>query len=445
MGAINRALNKITDSIKVRGAMPGNKGRYDGSFFHDVTELEGLDNLQHPEGIIEESQNETRDIYNVGSARYLVNGSSSGNLTMIFSYFKEGDRVLVERNCHKSIFSGIILRKLDPVFLYPGKLKDGILYPVTSESIRNELKKDRSIKGVILTSPSYSGIVSDLEEIYKVTRKYDVPLLVDGAHGAHLKGLKGYDEYYRSCDSMVVSVHKTMNALNQASVLLNNRPDMDRRILEYSDMFQTTSPSYMIMESIELAAEDLKTDIFRKHEITDRIKNRKYSYLKVFHEKELRTDPWKINILGRGEKIYGKLIEYGIYPEMYNESSVLLMLSPYNTDDELKILEETLIEIDKEDLINKGVHEENHEYPRPVSAMSMHEAYESETDLKRIEESAGCISSALLVPYPPGIPLLMPGEVIDDKIIEKITGYIKENRMMPGITDGKIETVKGEK
>lgn len=451
MGALRNALEKKMNEVKVYAAMPGNKGRYDGNFRHDITELDGMDNLQSPTGVIKESQEATAKIYGVSSARYFVNGSSSGNLSMLFAYFKEGDAVLVERNCHKSVYNGLILRKLKPLFIYPRLSSEGILLPVTLDDIKRALDgaDAGSVKGIVLTSPTYSGLYSDLKEIYEFAGSMKMVLLIDGAHGAHLKGIKGFESYYSYCDSMVVSAHKTMGCLNQGSILLNNRPDMSETLLKYSNVFQTTSPSYIIMESIEKAVEEMESGSFLDAGLVDRIRDGKYKNIRFFDGgPDMVSDPWKLNLVceNSGPLMYNFLVDMGVYPEMVTKGSVLLMLSPYNSQTDFEYLSNVLEKLDDYPegyALERNQDSEDGIYTRELKkGMEIYEAVEKDSEYIELEKATGRICAEMLIPYPPGVPLSVPGEVMDAAVVEKIQWYLANDIEVHGIRSGMIPVLK---
>ena len=219
--------------------------------FLDITEVDPLDNLHNPEGIIKESQELLAKTYGVKKAYFLVNGSTSGNMASIFAAFKEGDEVLVERNCHKSIYNALILRKLKPIYIEASiDYKNEVLLPCSEENIIDALKKANNPKGIILTSPNYYGISIDLDNILNNLKEKGLKIIIDGAHGAHYgaseklpKGMFNIAHY------IVVSAHKTLPALTQGAYLLVNEEHSNVKF--YMSAFNTTSPSYLIMASLE--------------------------------------------------------------------------------------------------------------------------------------------------------------------------------------------------
>ena len=219
----------------------------------DITEVDPLDNLHHPEGVIKESQELLAKYYGVKKAYFLVNGSSSGNLSSIFSAFNEGDEVLVERNCHKSVYNGLILRKLKVRYIEPVVFGDGGLFlPPDKNNIYSALQKCDNPKGIILTYPNYFGISYDMEEIIKDLKKRGLKVIIDEAHGAHYGVCENLPKNIAPiADYTVVSAHKTLPALTGGAYLLVN--DENENIDFYISAFMTTSPSYLIMASLDYA------------------------------------------------------------------------------------------------------------------------------------------------------------------------------------------------
>lgn len=445
MKTIRKALEEVNSKIKVRAAMPGHKGRLVLSSHNDVTELPGVDNLHHPTGVIEAAEKRAAEIYGVRSARYLVNGSSSGNLTMIFSFFKEGDEILVERTCHKSVYNALVLRKLRPVYLWPKLDAYGSTLPVTAEAVLAALDSHPGIQGVFLTQPSYKGLVSDLEAIHAACREKGAPLLIDAAHGAGLAGMADFKEFYASCDAMVVSAHKSLACLNQGAVLLNNRPELSARLMKYSNMFQTTSPSYLIMSSIEESLEELAEGRYLKGPDIrlDAFDNLILDPVGSIY----RKDPWKLLAVCRGQGAFmdSFLEDRGIYAEFHDEHSVLFMLSPGNRPEELRLIEEVLAELDQAvagRAPEGGAASGLAMPPAPEAVLQPNEVGEDYEEVA-LEASAGRIAWEQVTPYPPGVPLLLPGEKIDQAMVEHLAGLERMDIEIIGIHEGSLRCLKG--
>lgn len=446
-------MNEINETITVRGTMPGHKGKIllDGG--HDVTELTGADNLQKPAGIIRAAEERAAQVYGTAFARYLVNGSSGGNLTLLFSFFREGDSILVERNCHKSVFNGILLRKLKPVYLWPAFDAWGNALPQSAQQVEEALEHHPEVKGVLLTLPSYKGFVSDYERIYSVTGKAGVPLLIDAAHGAALAGMEGFEHFYTSCDAMVISAHKSLACLNQGSLILGNRPADQPVILKYSNMFQTTSPSYLIMESIEEAVEELAAG---KYLDPPDLVGDAYSVLRLNPKADgLRMDPWKllIHAPGSGDRMEDFLEACGIYPEMHDPDSVLMMLSPCNGPEETEYLRACLAKLDAQLHLELTAAERPGDVPStrdpsdriPVPAQRLL-PWQVEDGFREIplRSAAGSTAQEQVIPYPPGIPILLPGEVIDEAMVEYIELLSSQDIEIIGMHDGRLRCIEEE-
>lgn len=467
MGIIKDALDGIALNIKVRAAMPGHKGKIKVDSGHDITELTGADNLQKPEGILKSAQEAAARLYGVKSARYLVNGSTCGNLTMIFSFFNEGDQVIIERNCHKSVYNAMLLRKLVPVYLWPEFDGYNNSLPQRAGAVREALARHPQAKGIVLTQPSYKGHISDYEAIWSAARDQGVFLLLDAAHGSALAGDDGFRDFYGSCDAMVVSTHKSLGCLNQGSVLLLNRPEFAAKILKYSNMFQTSSPSYLIMESIESSLEDLAAGLYKNPPV---FAGADFKNLVLNPVPEgMRQDPWKLLIYSQGNGAFMEtfLEANGIFPELHDTDQVLLMLSPFNGSAELEYLRSVLGRLDE------AADAQNHgqaglgpkkepgpgspappkfpgqtkgalQFPPPPKRVML--PFEAGDDFIEVslEAAPGRIAQEQVIPYPPGFPVLVPGEVIDEAMVAYINKLQGENVAILGLYDNKLRCLREE-
>ena len=255
--------------------MPGHKRRtgpedsfmnscvdsFTNPFAVDITEIEGFDNLHHPEGILKDSMKWAADVYGADQTYYLINGSTGGILAAVCGSVPRGGRILVSRNCHKSVYHGICLNQLKTSYVYPQEIDGlGIQGGITAEDVDRMLNRYMDTQAVLIVCPTYDGIVSDIEAIARIVHRAGLPLIVDEAHGAHFR----YDAMFPvsaldlGADVVIQSVHKTLPSLTQTALLhiKCNRPDggcyADReRIDRYIHMVQSSSPSYVLMASIE--------------------------------------------------------------------------------------------------------------------------------------------------------------------------------------------------
>lgn len=438
-------------------SMPGNKcGKVflkdnigkefvDTMGYLDITEVDPLDNLHAPEGIILEAQQLLAKTYGVKKAYFMVNGSTGGNLCSIFAAFNEGDEVLVERNCHKSIYNGLILRKLKVKYIEPLiDEKLGIFLPPDKKNIYDAIEQCENLKGIILTYPSYFGITYDIEEVLLDLKKRGLKIVVDSAHGAHfIANNKLPKAIYGIPDYVVLSAHKTLPALTQGSYLLSNTDDNDVEF--YLNTFMTTSPSYLIMSSLDYARYYLDEYGYDEYE---RLINKAEKYRSIINSlnkvhiisKEDLAEDYDIDksryIVTVSKEYSGhKLLEYlreqGIQCEMSFASGVVLLLSPINDDDDFKKLLKSF-----ENLQLKDIRQDNYsKYYSfiPKKVLEPYEVFKKECKYIKINEADKNIACEAIIPYPPGIPLLCPGEVITKEAIDIIDDYISNNRSVIGI------------
>ena len=438
-------------------SMPGNKcGKVflkdnigkefvDTMGYLDITEVDPLDNLHAPEGIILEAQQLLAKTYGVKKAYFMVNGSTGGNLCSIFAAFNEGDEVLVERNCHKSIYNGLILRKLKVKYIEPLiDEKLGIFLPPDKKNIYDAIEQCENLKGIILTYPSYFGITYDIEEVLLDLKKRGLKIVVDSAHGAHfIANNKLPKAIYGIPDYVVLSAHKTLPALTQGSYLLSNTDDNDVEF--YLNTFMTTSPSYLIMSSLDYARYYLDEYGYDEYE---RLINKAEKYRSIINSlnkvhiisKEDLAEDYDIDksryIVTVSKEYSGhKLLEYlreqGIQCEMSFASGVVLLLSPINDDDDFKKLLKSF-----ENLQLKDIRQDNYsKYYSfiPKKVLEPYEVFKKECKYIKINEADKNIACEAIIPYPPGIPLLCPGEVITKEAIAIINDYLSNNRSVIGI------------
>ena len=431
----------------------------------DITEVDGVDNLHNPQGILKEAQELVSRFYGSKKSYFLVNGSTSGNLAMIFSTFKEGDKIIVERNCHRSIYNGIIMRKLRPVYI---KSKISNIYDapfsLDKEHLFNLIEENNDAKGIVLTYPNYYGICSDLEAIIKKAKEHNMLVLIDSAHGAHYGVIKDLPEnpLKLGADMVVQSAHKTLPSLTQTSYLHIGDGVDQEKVDFYVSSFLSTSPSYMFMASMDYARFYLETygkDSYSKLlELCNeyRIKINNLNGFHIIDEVDLRNEGighskqclidktrYVIN-LERGYSGH-KLLDYlrikKIQCEMSDSRSVVLIFSPGNDRSDFERLYLALIACEMEELKESYTKPLNCEIPRLIKLP--YEVLEEEKLSLVINECENKICGKAIVPYPPGIPLVMPGEFITKEIIDIIKYYKDNNVTLLGINDDKATVLKG--
>jgi arginine/lysine/ornithine decarboxylase len=422
----------------------------------DITEVEGVDNLHHPEGIIREAQELLSRYYGSKKSYFLVNGSTSGNLAMIFSSFNEGDKIIVERNCHRSIFNGIIMRKLKPVYIR-NKISEKYNAPISidMEHFSCLLEEHRDAKGIIITYPNYYGICTDLKSIISQARKYNMKVLVDSAHGAHFGVNEKLPEsaVKLGADMVVMSSHKTLPSFTQTAYLhVNENVDIDK-VDFYVSSFLSTSPSYMLMSSMDygryyleqFGEEAYKELIDRANKYRERLN--RFSWLQVLGEdKESYADidlsRYVINLKEgfSGHKLLDHLRGRKLQCEMSDASNVVLIFSPFNREEDFQMLYKAIEECNPEVLKEDKIYIRDMNIPE--AALLPYEVMERKKKMIGINEAEGKICASAVVPYPPGIPILNPGEIIDIASINMIKYYLDCVVTVLGIEDEKITVVE---
>ena len=426
-----------------------------------------MDNLHAPEGILQEAMNRTAVYYGCSDCFYLVNGSSSGLQAGIFTLLEEGDEVVVARNCHRSVFYALSLRKAKIHFLLPEFWEDfscfGSISPKEVERLLREFPKS---KALIFTSPSYEGVVSDVEGIARLCHENGLSLLVDEAHGAHFSPKRGtsFPESAISlgADLVVQSPHKTLCSLTQSAWILGNGERYSREKLSfYLSVFQTTSPSYPLMLSLEKATTLLETkgEALFSHwkEVMEsfREKARTLSYFTFLWEKEeacFAMDFSKIFLRALGipklrlGRDLAKLLreDYGIESEMHSGENLLLMTGPFILEEELERLFFALKDIerrfgeDREKQSGEGRPETiEQSLQSKLLPSALYQISIADNTLQILEglkegeelnlrDGEGRICLEYLSLYPPGIPLIFPGEKLTAEKIQGIEALEKE-------------------
>ena len=439
--------------------MPGHQRKRDMGtalpYAYDYTEVEELDNLHAPEGILQEAMNRTAAYYGCSDCFYLVNGSSSGLQAGIFTLLEEGDEVVVARNCHRSVFYALSLRKAKIHFLLPEFWEDFSCFgSVSLKEVERLIKEFPKSKALIFTSPSYEGVVSDVEGIARLCHENGLSLLVDEAHGAHFSPKRGasFPESAISlgADLVVQSPHKTLCSLTQSAWILGNGERYSREKLSfYLSVFQTTSPSYPLMLSLEKATTLLEREgeaLFSHwKEVMEsfREKARTLSYFTFLWEKEeacFAMDFTKIflRVLGIPELRLGKDLakllreDYGIESEMHSGENLLLMTGPFISEEELDRLFLALKDIERrfgeekgKPLRSKLLSSALYQISVADNSLQIQEGLKEGEELS-LHDGEGRICLEYLSLYPPGIPLLFPGEKLTKEKIQEIETLEKE-------------------
>ena len=435
----------------------------------DLSVMTEVDSLHEPSSVIQEAQMLAAKAYGADYSFFLVNGTTGGNHAMILSVCDPGDKILVPRNAHKSVISGIILAGAEPVYLMPriDETLDLILN-LTPEQVEEGLRAHPDAKAVLVTSPTYFGLTADLEAIAEVVHKHDKILLVDEAHGPHLHFHPSLPKSAMDsgADLCVQSSHKHLPALSQGSVLHVKGVRVDiMRLKTTLQMLQTTSPSYVILSSLDVARRQMALEGERLLESTLRLvedtrkKINQIPGLSCVTRDQIKEkfpgldlDATKLVISTKGIQYAGydlaKILnsEYGIQVEFADFRNVLLFVSVGNTAKDMKKLTSALakIVVDYKDLFLNQKKRRSINFPSfvPQKAMNPREALYRLTRKMPFKRSVGKICAEIVCPYPPGIPVLCPGEVVTQEIYEYLLRVLDSGCRVNGQSDGRLQTIK---
>lgn len=489
----NHLLTRLSEYVQSRSYpfhMPGHKrqeipdgleGKFGNGYEIDITEIDGFDNLHHPDGILKDAMEMAAESYGAKRSFFLVNGSTCGILAAVCGTTEFGGTILMARNCHKSVYHGVILQRLSVKYLWPEFIGEkwescGIFGGVTSEMVREALlegqAEGKKISAVLVVSPTYEGVVSDIAKIAETVHEFGIPLIVDEAHGAHFSFGKECLAVPESAvglgaDLVIQSLHKTLPSFTQTAILhvCGELADVGK-VEQYLGMFQSSSPSYLLMAGIDRCIRYMCESGLREM--------RRYEQrMKQFYEavRECRAllildrgiignygvadwDFSKIVIgTGRipgltGERL-GKILRerYQLEMELCAAEYVIGMTSLMDREDGLRRLLQAILELDLEfsekiravgEKSQKTAYER---FPMPVKKCSIGEAFGAPGRRVALFESFGLVSKEFLYLYPPGIPIITPGEMISEDILSLICGYLKAGLSVQGISDHSVSTI----
>ena len=475
MERLYRALEIYSQEDYYPFHMPGHKRNPDTvntdlPFDRDITEIEGFDNLHHPEGILKKAQETAANVYGTKECYYSVNGSTAALLAAVSAAVPRKGQILVARNCHKAAYHALYLRNLIPTYVYPQMdQKWWINGGISPDKVERALAENPEIKAVLLTSPTYDGVVSDIEKIAEIVHRYEIPLIVDEAHGAHFH----FSNYFPTsaaelgADLVIQSFHKTLPSMTQTAVLHNCSDRVDSRLIRrFMGIYQSSSPSYILMASMDACMEKMSSDgneMFREFtKILEKARRRlsECKYIRLVSP-EIGTagvfdyDRSKLLFSTRYASMTGSelaqilLEKYHIQVEMETEHYVLALAAVGDSEEGFERLCQAIEEIDQEEAQKTKEKRETEEpkagrtaYTSLSQFMSITEAMESESEIRKLEESVGRISAEFGYLYPPGIPLIVPGEQITGQFIRNMRIYMEEGLYLQGLEDYTNETIR---
>lgn len=493
--------------------MPGHKrlmGEFENPFQIDITEIDGFDDLHHPEndGVLTEAQRRAARVFRAEETHFLVNGSTAGILSAISGCTKQGGTILMARNCHRSVYHGAELRGLKTVYLYPHYIsKLGINGAVLPENVENALQKSvmekkqcadgkteghscengkgnrnrnqTDIQAVMIVSPTYDGVCSDVRQIAEICHCYGVPLIVDQAHGAHFP----FSEYFpedavrAGADVVIHSVHKTLPSMTQTALLHVQGEIVNReRIRKFLSIYQSSSPSYVLMASIDACVDLIKRggeELFERHTrelraFRERCLDLKWLYLAGldsekdgtwqseaktaefgqtadFDRSKLLISARKANRAGvglTGEELSRMLRErYHIQMEMSGPDYVVAIAGIADSEEGFRRLAEALhgIDLDMDEKIPVGVNTadkvsaKSNALPHLKAVLTIGEAAEAEGACRPLAACEGAVAGNYVYLYPPGIPVLAPGERMTEELLKCIEEWLEAGYEVHGL------------
>ncbi|SDI42171.1 aminotransferase class I/II-fold pyridoxal phosphate-dependent enzyme [Desulfosporosinus hippei] len=428
----------------------------------DVNSMKPLDNLVHPVSVIKEAEELAADAFGAHHAFFMVNGTTSAVQAMIMSVCKQGDKVIMPRNVHRSAINALIISGAIPVYVNPGVNKKlGIPLGMSINDVQKAIAEHPDAKAIFINNPTYYGICSDLKTITELAHRHNMYVLVDEAHGSHFYFGDNLpiSAMAAGADMAAVSMHKTGGSLTQSSFLLKGERLNTGHVRQTINLTQTTSGSYLLLSSLDISRRNLALggkSIFEKasalaHYAREEINKiggyYAFSTELINGDSVYDFDHTKLSVHTReiglaGIEVYDILRDdYGIQIELGDIGNILAIISVGDRALALERLVSSLSEIkrlytkDKSGMLD-------HEYINPEVVMAPQKAFYSNQRSVAIEDSTGYISGEFVMCYPPGIPILAPGERITDEIIDYIAYAKSKGSSLTGTEDMSIENIR---
>ena len=465
------ALRKHLNNRVVRFDVPGHKGGRGNKEFRDfigenamkmdVNSMKPLDNLCHPTSVIKEAQEIAAQAFGAKEAYFMVSGTTGSVQAMIMSTCKAGDKLIMPRNVHRSAINALVICGATPVYINPGLNKTlGISLGMSVEDVKKAIKENPDAKAILVNNPTYYGICSDLKSIVKLAHENNMLVLVDEAHGAHFYfgDNMPISAMAAGADMAAISMHKTGGSLTQSSILLSGERINADYVRQIINLTQTTSASYLLLTSLDAARKNLSIngkELFKKTiEFAEYARSEInklggfYAYGRELIDNNMvyDFDSTKLSIFTKdiglaGIEVYDILRdEYNIQIEFGDLGNILAIISAGDRGLEIERLISSLAEIKR--LYSKdsaGMFD--HEYIAPIVILPPQKAFFSNKQYIPIIESAGKISGEFVMAYPPGIPILAPGEKITDEIISYIMYAKEKGCLLTGTEDMNVEYI----
>lgn len=427
------ALNALADTHPLRMAMPGHKGKLIPGLPPELarldwTELPPTGDLYGTDSVIQKAERAWASFWGADSCLFLTGGSTQGIHTML--RLADSETILVDRVSHRSIHTGLALLGMEPVWLpRPWRKESGVTGPVEPETVEQLLRDHPACKAVCVTSPTYYGVCSDIAALSVVCHRHGAKLLVDGAHGAHLFLLQAGNPYL-GADLVTVSAHKTLPAPGQSALLFGQGYSIEQ-LGEASQIFATSSPSYPMMAALDFLRPWLEQEgAFEYRRVAAAVQRLRARY-PALTEQDAPLDPTRLTLcVADGDQTEAALQGQNIWPEMADRGHVVFILTGADTAEDIQRLE---VGLDALGLAGMT---------RPVSPLSPpplprrycspREAFLAPRERISLAQAQGRVAAEQLAPYPPGVPVAAPGEVIEEKVLAYLTqvGYNKRDTIV---------------
>lgn len=399
----------------------------------DVTEVYGLDDLHMPEGMIDKSQKELAGVYNTFASYYLVNGATCGIMTAIAA--THAKKLIVAKNCHKSVINTVQLLGLEAVYIEPERIeiecgegggqKSELYGFIDMGELEAICAKQDDIGAMVITSPTYEGIISDIYSISKILHRYGIMLIVDEAHGAHLPFMDKNDRLsaISYADIVVQSLHKTLPAMTQTALLHVINPLLDKAVQKYKSVFMSSSPSYVMLCSMELAVDwacsyDYKGYLEVLADFRRRAAELKNIVLfpESLKDRDIAYDSTRIVFCTKeyGTIVEEKLRQHGIICEMSGIHHIVLISTPFDSMEDFDYLYDVLKDLDKDTLAKPGYSE-------------------IEWETEKIKGFLGTFAEDDIYVYPPGSCIVVKGEIIEQEHIDILLSYHESGKKIRGL------------
>jgi arginine decarboxylase len=438
----------------------------DNALSIDLINIGPLDDLHAPKGMIKQAQDLAAEAFGADRTFFSVQGTSGAIMAMIMAVCGPEDKIIVPRNVHKSVMSAIVFSGAIPVFIHPEIDEElGISHGITPEAVGRALEKHPDAKGVLVINPTYFGISADLKKIVEIAHSHNVPVLVDEAHGVHIHFHEDLplSAMQAGADMAATSVHKLGGSMTQSSIL-NVREGLvsAKHVQSILSMLTTTSTSYLLLASLDVARKRLATEgrelIDKTIKLAQSIRKNinEIDHLICIGEEILGSnatfdyDPTKLIISVKDLGLTGYEVEkwlrdkHNIEVEMSDLYNILCLITLGDTEHEANLLVDAL-----KDLADECEHRVEKVEPLqvllpdiPILALTPRDAFYSDTEVISFEESEGRIIAEFIMVYPPGIPIFIPGEIITKENLHYIRKNLEVGLPVQGPEDDEIKTIR---